>query len=150
MDGSISVTPYADDPSTLVPGAKVLAGDASYTVSAVKRAGSGLTLTFVEIKRPEEAEKLRGVDLEVLHTDVPPAPPGVYYHYQIIGALVVTLQGKTLGRVSEILETPANDVYVVRPESGGADVLLPAVAGVVWEVDTEAGVIKVDPPETMN
>jgi 16S rRNA processing protein RimM len=116
----------------------------------VKRAGGGLTLTFAEIKSPEEAEKLRGVDLVVPEVDLPPAPPGVYYHYQIIGALVVTPQGKTLGRVSEILETPAHDLYVVRPESGGAELLLPAVAGVIREVDTLAGVIKADPPVGTN
>lgn len=147
MNGSVSVTPYADDSPALVTGARVYAGDATCTISAVKRAGSGLALTFLEIRSPDEAEALRGVDLEVLEADLPASPAGVYYHYQIIGAQVVTLEGKTLGRVWEILETPAHDVYVVRPESGGADVLLPAVEGVVREIDPVARVIKVDPPE---
>lgn len=148
-DGSIAVVPWADDPVRLTPGATVFAGGQRYTVASVRRAGTGLALKLAEVGTPEEAAKLRGLDLEVPASELPENPPGVYYHYQIIGSEVVTPSGKKLGRVFEILETPGNDVYVVRPDGGGPELLAPAVKGVIKKVDTAAGVITIDLPEGM-
>lgn len=147
LDGSVIVTPYADDSHALLPGAKVFAGPEEYKIVRVRRVPSGLALTFAGVETPEQADRFRGLDLEILESALPPAPEGAYYHYQIIGLRVVTSQGGTLGRVKEILETPGNDVYVVVPEAGGAEVLIPAIGDVVKKIDVRAGVITADPPE---
>jgi len=147
LDGSVIVTPYSDGSPALLAGAKVFAGNDQYEITRVRRAGGGLALTFAGIETPEQAEKFRGLDLETLESALPPAPEWVYYHYQIIGLLVVTSEGRTLGRVKEILETPGNDVYVVVPEAGGDEVLVPAIRDVIKEIDVRAGVITADPPE---
>jgi 16S rRNA processing protein RimM len=147
VDGSIAVTPFSDKSAALVEGAELLAGEARYTVTRVRKAGGGLVLTFKEVATPEEADKLRGATLETLASLLPPTPEGVYYHYQIIGSLVVTPGGKALGRVKEIIETPGNDVYVVVPESGGSEIMVPALRGVIKDVNIRAGVITVAPPE---
>jgi 16S rRNA processing protein RimM len=53
--------------------------------------------------------------------------------------------GTLLGYLDEIIPTPAHDVYVVR--QGEREVLLPAVEDVIVEINMEAEVIKVAPPE---
>jgi 16S rRNA processing protein RimM len=82
----------------------------------------------------EQAERLRDMALRVRVDDVDPLPPHVFYHWQILGMDVISEGGERLGRIDEIIETGANDVYVVRDE-GGAGVLLPAIESVILDVD---------------
>jgi 16S rRNA processing protein RimM len=57
-----------------------------------------------------------------------------YYHHELLGLQVFTEDGQHLGRLAEILETGANDVYLVKPEVG-PEILLPAVDDVILSVD---------------
>ena len=68
---------------------------------------------------------------------MPPLPAGQFYHYQLIDMDVRSDEGECLGRVSEILTTPGNDVYIVK-KSGQRDLLLPALAEVVLDLDLDA------------
>lgn len=83
------------------------------------------------------AEELRGMLVQIPIEDAAPLEGGEYYEFQIIGIDVETDDGEPLGKVVQVLETGANDVYVVRGPCG--EVLLPAVDNVVREVDTAAG-----------
>ena len=67
--------------------------------------------------------------------------PDAHLVYEIVGLEVVTEDGKSLGRVSEVLSTGANDVYVVDGPSG--ETLLPAIASVVEEIDVAGGVLRI-------
>ena len=66
-----------------------------------------------------------------------PLQEGECYLYQILHLRVVTVDGEELGQVSEIIETGANNVYVVRGQQG--EILLPDIEEVVVKVDIEAG-----------
>jgi 16S rRNA processing protein RimM len=79
-------------------------------------------------------------------SDLPTLPVGEFYFHQLIGLQVVDEQGQDLGVLAEILETGANDVYVVKsPE--GKEILLPALENVILNVDMEKREIRVRPPE---
>ncbi len=67
--------------------------------------------------------------------------PDAHLVYEIVGLEVVTEDGKSLGRVSEVLSTGANDVYVVDGPSG--ETLIPAIASVVEEIDVAGGVLRI-------
>jgi len=75
-----------------------------------------------------------------------PLPEGVYYRWQILGLAVVELEGQHLGTVAEILETGANDVYIVR-KNDPRELLLPAIESVILKVDLEQGRLLVRVPE---
>lgn len=66
-----------------------------------------------------------------------PLDPDEYYHFQIIGVNVETEAGESLGKVVQVLETGANDVFVVRGPLG--EVLLPAIDEVVRGLDLATG-----------
>jgi 16S rRNA processing protein RimM len=93
----------------------------------------------------DAAEAFRGQLVQIRQADVPPPPPGRYYQHQIIGLSVITDEGEALGDVAEILETGANDVYVVNGPSG--EVLLPALQSVIRQIDLEAKRMTVHLPE---
>jgi 16S rRNA processing protein RimM len=82
---------------------------------------------------------------------LPALAEGEYYWVELEGLRVVNLEGLTLGVISHLLETGANDVMVVVSEaksppgpSGGQDHLIPYVPEVVKQVDLESGVVRVD------
>jgi 16S rRNA processing protein RimM len=72
-----------------------------------------------------------------------PLPEGSYYLFQLVGLEVITTEEEHLGTITEILETGANDVYVVRGDKK-QEILIPAVADVVKAVDLEKGQIIVE------
>jgi 16S rRNA processing protein RimM len=63
----------------------------------------------------------------------PTLPEGEYYHHQLIGLNVVTDEGRELGALVDIIETGANDVYIVRDPDGN-ETLLPAIPSVILDV----------------
>jgi 16S rRNA processing protein RimM len=70
-----------------------------------------------------------------------------YYWYQIIGLQVWTVEGRFLGKVTDILPTGSNDVYVVTGPEGEA--LVPAIEDVIALIDLEEGRLVVNPLEGM-
>ncbi len=147
LDGRVEVELYSGDLSRLAVGMTVAAGDRELTVEKVSPGRKGLLNVYFEgVKDRNASGLLRGVELKVPESLLPAAPEGVYYHYQIIGCSVVTQEGSQIGSVSGIMETGANDVYVVS-KPGGGDILVPATRNTITEVDTVNKVITVDLPE---
>jgi 16S rRNA processing protein RimM len=68
-----------------------------------------------------------------------------YLYDEIIGLEVVTTDGRTLGKVSAIMKTGANDVYFVKPDDSEDEILIPAITQVVKSIDLKARVITIDP-----
>lgn len=85
-------------------------------------------------------EPIRGAAVRIDHDQAAPLPEGEFYFWQLVGATVVDEAGTTLGLVDEIIQTGANDVYVLRRPDGG-ELLLPAIKEVILKVDTERGII---------
>ncbi len=90
-----------------------------------------------------EAEELRGMLVQIPTEEAVPLEEGEYYHFQIIGAAVETESGEALGRVVEVLETGANDVYIVRGPRG--ELLVPAIESVVRELGLDAKRVVIRP-----
>jgi 16S rRNA processing protein RimM len=114
----------------------------SYICETSRRLRHIAFLKFQGIDSPEQARSLAGLDLEVPIEEVPPLPSGRYYQFQVIGLEVWTTQGEWLGCVTDILATGSNDVYIVKGE--GSEVLIPAIADVVKELNPRAGRITVE------
>jgi 16S rRNA processing protein RimM len=71
-------------------------------------------------------------------SSLPPLDKDEFYHHQLIGLTVIDESGSPLGRIVEILETGANDVFVIRA-SNQADILLPYLESLVIAIDLERG-----------
>jgi|TARA_B100000809_G_scaffold235654_1_gene254040 16S rRNA processing protein RimM len=113
--------------------------------STVSKGNDVLIISLAGFRDRDQALELAGFWLCVAQSEVPAAEEGEYFHYQLIGLKVRTVDGEDLGELAEILETGSNDVYVVAGEGG--DVLVPALSRVVREIDIDAGLMVVDLPE---
>ncbi|HSB88813.1 MAG TPA: ribosome maturation factor RimM [Anaerolineales bacterium] len=109
---------------------------------SIQRHGDHVRIHIEGCDDRARAEAYRGEELLIRLDDAPPLPEGRYYHWEILGLRVVSEQGETLGRIRRILETGANDVYVVDLDDGD-EILLPAINSVVQGVDLEQGVMHV-------
>nr|WP_122013485.1 ribosome maturation factor RimM [Maliibacterium massiliense] len=90
----------------------------------------------------DRAEQLRGALLYVDRAHAAPLATGRYYIVDLIGCAVVNAQGEALGTLREVIQTGANDVYVIDGEKG--HFMLPALKSVLLAVDIDQGVITVD------
>ncbi len=93
----------------------------------------------------EAARALVGQLITVPPEAVPQLPDGEYFHFQLLGLRVLTQEGEDLGRLGDILVTGSNDVYVVSGPTG--EVLVPALADVIVNVDLDQGIMVVSLPE---
>lgn len=109
------------------------------TVEKSRPHKSAWLIKFKEWDNINEAEPFKGGRLVVPKDDLAPLDEeeGEFYFHQIIGCQVETTDGKTVGTVKEILQLPANDVWVVRPKQKGADILVPYIEEIVKEVDVD-------------
>jgi 16S rRNA processing protein RimM len=105
-----------------------------------------MLITLEGIKNREEAAELTNLEMFVRTEDLPVLTDGRFYHHQLIGLKVLLQDGSSIGTVTEIIETGANDVYIVK-DAEGNETLLPAVESVILSVDLSSGTILVKPPE---
>lgn len=112
---------------------------------AVESSGQykGLILIKLQgIESKEEAQLFHNALLCIDEKEIYPLPEGYYYHFQLIGLAVHDIEKGYLGTLQEVLETGANDVYVVKSENYG-EILIPALKQVILEVDLAAQTMKV-------
>jgi 16S rRNA processing protein RimM len=103
---------------------------------------------FLKIKgmnTAEECSEYIGNEVKIHESDCPALPDGEYYHFQIIGLEVFTDSGHYLGTVTDIIETGSNDVYTVT--HGTKEILIPAIADVIEEIDLDGNRITIHPIE---
>jgi 16S rRNA processing protein RimM len=101
-----------------------------------------VTVKLAGIDNRTLAELHRGSYLEVPAEAANQLAEGSYYHHQLVGLEVFTAAGKRVGRLTSVLERPANDVWVVSAEDG-AEHLVPATRDAVVEVDLTAARVTV-------
>ena len=141
LDGAVKVVPLTDFSDRFDRGSLLLLDGVELRVEWSRPAGGDLVVKFAGIDNRTVAGRYSGRYLEVGDDAGRPAGPGRFYHHQLIGLEVVTDSGHGLGRIEEVLERPANDVWVSR--DGGAEHLIPATRDAVLTVDLDAGRIVV-------
>lgn len=113
-----------------------------HQVKRMRRHQDGMIITFEEVADRDTAESLREHLVHIHLKDAVPLEEGEYYLFQIEGIRVVTEDGEELGRLTGLIETGANDVYVVT-SGEGKEILLPAIPDVILNVDVPGSVMTV-------
>lgn len=99
-------------------------------------------LSFKEFKDINEIEKYKGLDLYVKREDAVPLEEDEYYISDVIGMDVVTEEGELLGKLEDVMQTGANDVFVIRL-TNDKELLMPVIKDCVLDMDYEAGKVTV-------
>ena len=147
LRGELKVALATDDPEHLATVKRLWLGDEPRPRKLLGvrfHAGQAL-IRLGGIATPEAAREYRGQRLRMAGADARPLPPGEYRLYQLVGLEAVTEAGESLGTVTDVLETGANDVFVIGPAAGGQDLLLPYHPDVILEISPEQGRMLVRP-----
>ena len=144
IKGEVKVTPFTDDINRFDDLKKVYVKtrkeDKLYKVENVRYHKNMVLLKLEGIENPEQGELLKNAYLEIDREDAIPLEEGQYFIVDLIGLDVYTDEGKLLGKVDDIYNTGANDIYVVKDELG-KQILLPGIKDVIKEVKLEDRII---------
>jgi 16S rRNA processing protein RimM len=151
IKGYVKVHCGADSISVLASGLSVIVRDPKGASRELKildarPQGRMLLLLIDGVFDRTTAEMLRGSDLLIEKSSLPDLEPDTYYWADIVGMSVVSADGRSLGIVESLIETGSNDVYVVKTPDAG-EILIPAIASVVLEIDLNRKIMRVDLPD---
>lgn len=148
LRGDVKVQPWCDSPEFLCAFPVLYLGKEKKEVEVIDaRVQKNMAvLRLGGYETVEQAETLRNQML-YLHREDVELEDGIYFVQDLIGLDVLDADsGVSYGILKDVLQTGANDVYVVQSE-GGKEVLIPAIPDVIVETNLEAGCMKIRPLE---
>jgi 16S rRNA processing protein RimM len=150
VKGTFKIHSYAESLQIFQPGATVSVSTSDgknkdYEIDWIKPHSRGALLALTNISDRDQAKTLIGADLQIEKSALPELETDVYYWYELIGLQVFTTGDRYLGRLESIIQTGANDVYVVKSDHG--EFLIPALKSVVQAIDIKANLMRVDLPD---
>ena len=133
--GEIAMRVDTDFPERIRRGRTLYLGEDFFPVKVLRTRWKGklLLLKLDGYNSPEDAADLTNLLAFVSVDDIPPLPEGEYYHHQLIG-LNVYAGEEFLGVLTSVLQTGANDVYIVE-DAAGKELLLPSIPDVILGID---------------
>ncbi|WP_172797844.1 ribosome maturation factor RimM [Longilinea arvoryzae] len=146
LAGEVLMEVITDFPERMRSGRELFIGETHVPIhlERTRKNPPFLLLKFRDIDTPEEVGKFRNCMVYVRADSLPKLPEGEYYQHQMIGLKVLTEEGQSLGILTEVVETGANDVYIVTGEDG-KEILLPAIREVILSVNLAEKTMTVRP-----
>jgi 16S rRNA processing protein RimM len=144
VHGEMVVEIYTDFPERLTSKKKIYLGEkhVSMIITSQRPHNEGLLLGLEGVTTPEQAGRFRNQILSIAKAEAPLLSEGEFYFHELLDLVVMDEAGVLLGKLTDILETGANDVYVVSDASGN-ELLLPAIPEVILDVDLDTKVMRV-------
>jgi 16S rRNA processing protein RimM len=148
--GEVKVQPRTDVADRFRKGARLLCdGVGELVIASMRGVADAPIVRFEGHSTRTDAERVRGRTLRVSRADARRAAKGAYLWGDLLGLRAETPDGRSLGTVSEMLRAGETDVLVVRAEGSREELLLPAIASVIREVDVAGGRIVVVPQQVL-
>lgn len=151
LHGEVAVEIRTDQPDLrFAPGVTLRAtggaAEGPLTVQSARWHQNRLLVRFDGVADRTDAERLHGAVLVAdVSEDESPEDPDEFYDHQLVGLMVETVGGESLGEVHEVLHLPMQELLAVRTQEGG-ELLVPFVKDIVPEVDLASRKAVVDPP----
>lgn len=144
--GEVKVFPTTEDPKRFSDLKKVYldlkSGVSERAVEGVRYQKNLVLLRLAGITDRTEAEQYRNCDILITRDQALPLAENEFYIADLIGLSVCSDDGEELGKLEDVMQTGANDVYVVTGGRHG-EILIPAIPDCRIRTDLEAGVITV-------
>ena len=138
LKGYVKVMPWADDPSDLLDFDRFFIDGKEYEVEYSAQQKTMVLLKLAGVDDVDAANKLRGKEISICRDDIE-LEEGVVFIADLIG-LPVLADGVEIGKITEVLTPPGNDVYVVK---GEYEYMIPAVQEFIETLNPEDGCIRV-------
>ncbi len=137
--GEVKIEVWLDSPQFMKGFKRYFIEEKEVKVLSARVHKSFVIAKLVGVEDVNAAMRLKGRAVSIHRQDAK-LPEGAFFLQDIIGASVVDESGTEIGKLTDVMETPASNVYVVK---GGTEHLIPAVPEFILSTDAEAGVITV-------
>ena len=141
LKGEVEVGVTSDAPERFAAGAQLFIGSRALVVRSVRTQGDRTIVTFESVDDRTAAEALRGAELSIPVEAARDLDDDEYWDHDLIGCVVVTVDGDDVGVVTDVLHQPAGSVLMVR---GEREHLVPLIRDVVRVVEPRKR-ITIDP-----
>ena len=150
IKGNCKIRSYAESLTVFQPGSKIRLVNSSgqeniYEIKWINPHTKVDLFSLKGVGPRHQAETLIGSELFIEKEKLPELDNGSYYWHDLIGMDVFTTDAAYLGRLERVIQTGSNDVYVVTNDID--EILIPALASVVVDIDLEHKRMQVDLPE---
>lgn len=146
VKGEVKVFPTTDDPKRFKQLKTVLLDTGKdkkeLHLESVKFFKQFVIVKFKEFQTMNEVEGLRQMPLLITRDQAVPCGENENFIADLIDLKVITEDGNELGVLTDVLQTGANDVYIVKMKNG-KDLLIPAIRQCILDVDLDNGVMTV-------
>lgn len=116
-------------------------------IESVKPAKAGFLIKLKNFDYPEDCEILIGKELYIPQREVTTLPEYTWYIHDLIGSVVLR-NNETVGKISDVMQLPANDVLVIQAEDG-SEILLPFLRSLVESFDVSKKIMILTPGESL-
>ena len=141
VHGEVKIEVWLDTPEDLKHYRRVFIDGQEKKLLSVRQQNRFVIVKLHQIDDINAAQPLKGKTVYIAREDAP-LPPGGYFLQDLLDAKVVLEDGSPVGVLTEILERPANNVYVVTAPDG-KEILIPVVPAFIIRADAENGIVTV-------
>ena len=150
VTGELKVRPFTESADTFMSFKEILVRCSGGNEKRYRLVGRRVHKEFVllklkDVNTRDQAEALVGCEVTVHRDRLPKAEENEFYWTDLIGLAVQDLSGRDLGRVENLLRPGPDDLLVIKSAKG--EWMIPFRAEIVSDVDLDARLIRIDPPE---
>tara|TARA_S200000501_G_scaffold342642_1_gene352934 strand:- start:264 stop:770 length:507 start_codon:yes stop_codon:yes gene_type:complete len=147
LGGEIKLILHSQNSDLILKTNKVYIDKAPYEISKVKKISNGVLVKFLFRNDRTSIESLLKKKVFVDKKIIPDPPKGENYYFELIGSKV-SYQNKIIGSLIEIVETKANNIYVIRKIDGN-EILIPKTESFIKKFNKDKKILEVILPEVL-
>lgn len=142
LKGEVKVYNYSDSSQVYEETPEIYVGKNLTKIEKVRMQKNMVVLKLEGVNDRDAAEKLRGNELFITEDDLPELPEGQFYVRDLIGMTVKEEEGSVLGKVTDVIQNTAQDIFEIERENGKT-ILIPKVDQFVLNIDGDSREITV-------
>ena len=147
LKGELKIKLHSPESNLILNIDEIYVDNQIFKIDYSKKVSNGILLKFVSKNTRNSIEDLIGKKLFVNKDIIPLAPSGENYYFELIGSKVV-YNNVEIGTLIEIVETKANNIYVVK-ELNGNEILIPKTKSFIKEFNKDKKILEVILPEVI-
>tara|TARA_B100000212_G_scaffold198350_2_gene149659 strand:- start:4183 stop:4692 length:510 start_codon:yes stop_codon:yes gene_type:complete len=147
LKGELKIKLHSPESNLILNIDKIYVDNQIFKIDYSKKVSNGILIKFVSKNTRNSIEDLIGKKLFVNKDIIPLAPSGENYYFELIGSKVV-YNNVEIGTLIEIVETKANNIYVVK-ELNGNEILIPKTKSFIKEFNKDKKILEVILPEVI-
>ena len=146
IQGMVEIVPFTYDESRFDQLKRVFLNNSSrteLTISKVRHTNKGILIKFKESNDRNFAESLVKTEVQVPAEERIELPEDTFFIDDLIGCEVYGKDDQLIGKIVNVNESPANDIYIIENDLG-KEFLIPAISEFVKDVNTETKIVRIE------